>query len=175
MVIDNATGGILAMTGGFSYPLSQLNRATQSWRQPGSAFKPVTYLAALGKGLQPTTMISDAPLTLPPIGKRKACARRRLLVARRTMTAGRARRIPLRTALEKSRNVPTAHLMARGIAATPEAGLKEICSLAQELQVYGKCVHFYPFVLGRPAGPPARPRALLRDGGQRRACCRTRI
>src|SRR4029078_11426497 len=44
IALDNKSGKILAMTGGFSYPLSQLNRATQSWRQPGSALKPVTYL-----------------------------------------------------------------------------------------------------------------------------------
>src|SRR5205823_140669 len=55
-------------TGGFSYPLSQLNRATQAVRQPGSAIKPLSYLAALGKGLQPNTLISDEPITLPPIG-----------------------------------------------------------------------------------------------------------
>ena len=51
VVLENETGRILAMTGGFSYPLSQLNRATQAARQPGSAIKPLTYLAALSKGL----------------------------------------------------------------------------------------------------------------------------
>src|SRR5262249_25755102 len=53
VVLENKTGRILAMTGGFSYPLSQLNRTTQAVRQPGSAIKPLSYLAALGKGLQP--------------------------------------------------------------------------------------------------------------------------
>src|SRR5262249_21300554 len=59
VVLENKTGRVLAMTGGFSYPLSQLNRATQAVRQPGSAIKPLSYLAALGKGLQPNTLISD--------------------------------------------------------------------------------------------------------------------
>jgi membrane carboxypeptidase/penicillin-binding protein len=63
------------MAGGFSYPLSQLNRATQSVRQPGSAIKPLSYLAALGHGLQPNTLVSDSAITLPPwaaiIGRRK--------------------------------------------------------------------------------------------------------
>jgi penicillin-binding protein 1A len=158
VVIDNATGGILAMTGGFSYPLSQLNRATQSWRQPGSAFKPLTYLAALGKGLQPTTLISDTRLTLPPMGNRKY-ARAGDWWSPHNYDNRSGSPIPLRTALEKSRNVPTAHLMARGIAATPQEGLKEICSLALELQIYGKCVHFYPFVLG---AQPVRPLDLAR-------------
>jgi membrane carboxypeptidase/penicillin-binding protein len=67
VVLENKTGRILAMAGGFSYPLSQLNRATQSVRQPGSAIKPLSYLAALGHGLQPNTLISDSAITLPPI------------------------------------------------------------------------------------------------------------
>src|SRR5215475_14389815 len=45
VVLENKTGRVLAMTGGFSYPLSQLNRATQAVRQPGSAIKPLSYLA----------------------------------------------------------------------------------------------------------------------------------
>ena len=56
------------MSGGFSYPLSQLNRVSQAMRQPGSAIKPLSYLAALGKGLQPNTLVEDEPITLPPIG-----------------------------------------------------------------------------------------------------------
>src|SRR6516225_5329552 len=64
VVLENKTGRVLALTGGFSYPLSQLNRATQAVRQPGSAIKPLSYLAALGKGLQPNTLISDDPITL---------------------------------------------------------------------------------------------------------------
>ena len=68
VVLENKTGRVLAMAGGFSYPLSQLNRVTQSRRQPGSSFKPMTYLAALNSGLQPNTLVDDAPITYPPIG-----------------------------------------------------------------------------------------------------------
>ena len=50
VVLENKTGRILAMSGGFSYPLSQLNRVSQAMRQPGSAIKPLSYLAALRKG-----------------------------------------------------------------------------------------------------------------------------
>jgi membrane carboxypeptidase/penicillin-binding protein len=71
-VLENKTGRILAMTGGFSYPLSQLNRTTQAVRQPGSAIKPLSYLAALGKGLQPNTLVMDEPITLPPLGGSRA-------------------------------------------------------------------------------------------------------
>ena len=67
VVLENKTGRILAMVGGFSYPLSQLNRTSQALRQPGSSIKPLTYLAALHGGLQPNTLVLDAPVTLPPI------------------------------------------------------------------------------------------------------------
>ena len=72
VVLENKTGRILAMAGGFSYPLSQLNRATQAVRQPGSTIKPLSYLAALGKGLQPNTLVDDDEITLPPIGGGRA-------------------------------------------------------------------------------------------------------
>ena len=72
VVLENKTGRILAMSGGFSYPLSQLNRMSQAMRQPGSAIKPLSYLAALRRGLQPNTLVSDEPITLPPIGRGRA-------------------------------------------------------------------------------------------------------
>src|SRR6185503_16432509 len=68
LVLENKTGRVLAMAGGFSYPLSQLNRVAQAARQPGSALKPLIFLAALNRGLQPNTTVLDAPITLPPIG-----------------------------------------------------------------------------------------------------------
>ena len=68
LVLENKTGRILAMAGSFSYPLSQLNRTSQTQRQPGSAIKPMTYLTALQKGLQPNTLVLNDPITLPPIG-----------------------------------------------------------------------------------------------------------
>lgn len=57
-------GAIRAMVGGRSYRDSQFNRATQAKRQPGSAFKPVIYLAALQSGLTPDTPIVDSPVAL---------------------------------------------------------------------------------------------------------------
>jgi len=63
LVLENKTGRVLAMAGGFSYPLSQFDRVMQGRRQPGSSFKPMTYLAALNHGLQPNTLVEDAPVT----------------------------------------------------------------------------------------------------------------
>jgi penicillin-binding protein 1A len=61
VAMDPHTGRVLAMSGGWSFERSQFNRATQAYRQPGSAFKPVVYLAALDRGLTPATIILDAP------------------------------------------------------------------------------------------------------------------
>ena len=52
------------MVGGFSFKLSEFNRATQAKRQPGSAFKPFVYAAALENGFTPSTLILDAPFVI---------------------------------------------------------------------------------------------------------------
>src|SRR3954451_7135067 len=64
VVLDANTGAIRAMAGGRDFRTSQFNRATAARRQPGSAFKPFVYLAALEKGMRPDDEVSDAPLTL---------------------------------------------------------------------------------------------------------------
>ena len=58
------TGRVLAMSGGFSFKLSEFNRATQAQRQPGSAFKPFVYAIALENQYTPSSLILDAPLVL---------------------------------------------------------------------------------------------------------------
>lgn len=60
--MDAVTGDIKAMVGGRNFSKSEFNRATQSKRQPGSAFKPFIYTAAFDKGMTPATVIVDAPL-----------------------------------------------------------------------------------------------------------------
>ncbi len=57
-------GAVRAMAGGVSYARSQFNRATQARRQPGSAFKPFVYLAAIEAGLSPWTVREDAPVRI---------------------------------------------------------------------------------------------------------------
>lgn len=64
VVMDPATGFIQAMVGGRDFEQSQFNRATQALRQPGSAFKPFVYAAALEKGRSPLSGVSDAPFSL---------------------------------------------------------------------------------------------------------------
>jgi len=58
-------GAILALVGGFDFERNKFNHVTQAWRQPGSAFKPFIYSAALEKGFTPATVINDAPFFVP--------------------------------------------------------------------------------------------------------------
>ena len=62
LCMETETGHVKAMVGGRDFRVSQFNRATQSRRQPGSAFKPIIYAAALDKGYTPATMIIDSPI-----------------------------------------------------------------------------------------------------------------
>src|SRR3954453_15372964 len=62
VAMDPWTGRVVAMAGGFSFDQSQFNRATQALRQPGSAFKPFVYAAALDNGYTPATVVMDAPI-----------------------------------------------------------------------------------------------------------------
>ena len=62
LAMDVPTGAIKAMVGGRNFVKSEFNRATQSKRQPGSAFKPLIYTAAFDKGMTPATVVVDAPL-----------------------------------------------------------------------------------------------------------------
>jgi penicillin-binding protein 1A len=64
LVLLDTDGGIRALVGGRNYAGSQFNRATKARRQPGSAFKPFVYLAALERGMRPETVTYDLPLSI---------------------------------------------------------------------------------------------------------------
>jgi penicillin-binding protein 1A len=159
LVLENKTGRILAMAGSFSYPMSQLNRTWQTQRQPGSAIKPITYLTALQKGLQPNTLVPDEPLTLPPIGSSIAgrdvisrefggTAREQDFWSPRNADYAEGGVFTLRRGLENSVNIVTAHLIDGGIDPDPEKSLDEVCATAVAAKIYTDCVRYYPFVLG---------------------------
>ncbi|MGH7031418.1 MAG: transglycosylase domain-containing protein, partial [Stellaceae bacterium] len=65
VVMDPHTGRVLAISGGFSFAISQFDRATQAYRQTGSAIKPFVFLTALDHGFTPSSRVSDAPISLP--------------------------------------------------------------------------------------------------------------
>jgi penicillin-binding protein 1A len=159
LVLENKTGRILAMAGGFSYPLSQLNRTSQTRRQPGSTIKPLTYLTALQKGLQPNTLVRGDSITFPPIGSRlwqdgtvvgeySGHWRARDYWTPRNYNHDSGGTYTLRRGLENSVNVVTAHLLEGGIDANPEMSLDEICTTAVAAKIYHDCARVYPFVLG---------------------------
>jgi penicillin-binding protein 1A len=64
IVVLDHEGGVRAMVGGRAWSRSQFNRAVRARRQPGSAFKPVLYLAALEAGMAPDTIVNDRPITI---------------------------------------------------------------------------------------------------------------
>lgn len=63
---EAGTGAVRALVGGFDFNLNKFNHVTQAWRQPGSAFKPFIYSAALERGFMPSTLVNDAPLAVDP-------------------------------------------------------------------------------------------------------------
>src|SRR6516162_10054765 len=65
VAMDPHTGRVLAISGGFSFEISQFDRATQAKRQTGSTIKPFIFLTALDHGFTPSTLIDDAPISLP--------------------------------------------------------------------------------------------------------------
>jgi penicillin-binding protein 1A len=71
IAIEAGTGLVKAVSGGTDFSASQFNRATQARRQPGSAFKPLIYAAALEHGLTPATIIVDEPIRLRGAGPRQ--------------------------------------------------------------------------------------------------------
>jgi len=61
IAMDPHTGRVLSLVGGYSFDQSQFNRVTQAYRQPGSAFKPFVYAAAMDEGYTPATQVLDSP------------------------------------------------------------------------------------------------------------------
>lgn len=142
VILENSTGRILALVGGFSYPMSQLNRVTQSVRQPGSTLKPLIYLLALSSGLSPDTRISNDPVRFEPLDKGGHAWMPKNYERHFSGT------VPLHTALEQSKNVATAHLLYGGIEQNPEDSLDRVCEAALEFNLYAECERVYPFILG---------------------------
>jgi penicillin-binding protein 1A len=64
VALDPNTGRVLADVGGFSFDMSQFDRALQAKRQPGSSFKPIVYAAALDNGYKPTSIVLDTPIEI---------------------------------------------------------------------------------------------------------------
>jgi len=103
LAIDNHTGQIEAMVGGWSFARSKFNRAVQAYRQLGSTFKPIVYTAAIDRGFTPSSIIVDAPVTYP--------AGNGQMYSPHNYDHGFLGPITLRYALEESRNIPAIKVM----------------------------------------------------------------
>ena len=122
VVMDPYTGRVLAMAGGFSFKLSEFNRATQAKRQPGSAFKPFVYAAALENGFTPSTLVLDAPFVIDQGEGLKTW---------KPENYGKKFYGPstLRTGIEKSRNLMT-------VRVAQQIGFKEITKFTDNFGIY---------------------------------------
>ena len=134
VVMDPHTGRVLAMAGGFSFAASQFNRATQAKRQPGSAFKPFVYAAALDNGYTPSSVVLDAPIKVDQGGS--------LGVWQPKNYGGRyAGPSTLRLGIEKSRNLMTVRL-------AKDMGMPLVAEYAHRFGVYDKLLPVLSMALG---------------------------
>lgn len=139
IILENRTGEIKAMVGGYDFEASQFNRATQAMRQVGSTFKPLVYATALERGMTPESILLDSPVSF-------------------TDALGRAWRpsnydgkfkgaIPLRLALAESRNVPTVRLAS-------QIGIHNVVVTARRFGIEGPLDPYLPLALGACEATP---------------------
>ena len=117
VVMDARSGDVLALVGGRDYNDSEFNRATQALRQPGSAFKPFVYAAAINAGLPATHQLVDQPLQYS-LGNGRVWEPR-------NYDGGYAGVVTMRNSLTNSRNVPTVRL-------ANEVGMRRVLSTAAQ-------------------------------------------
>jgi penicillin-binding protein 1A len=134
VVMDPQTGRILAMAGGWSYGMSQFNRAVQAQRQPGSSFKPFVYLAAMDAGFTPSTIVEDAPFEYAP-GYGQPVWRPS------NYGGGFLGPLTVRNGLEKSRNLMTVRMAA-------QMGMKRVVQVAKEFGIADNMGAYLPMALG---------------------------
>ncbi|AEI88845.1 MAG: Membrane carboxypeptidase/penicillin-binding protein [Candidatus Midichloria mitochondrii] len=134
VVMEPNSGRVFALIGGYDFTRSYFNRAIQAKRQPGSAFKTFVYLAALEEGYPPNAMILDDPITVSqgqgmPNWQPKNFGGQFFGL------------MTLRTALEKSRNIPTVRIIL-------ELGIEKIVQTAMALKIYNQPRYNYSVALG---------------------------
>ncbi len=134
VVMDPFNGEVKALVGGYSYISSEFNRATQAKRQPGSAFKPIVYAAALENGYLPNSLILDAPFVSEQgVG----------LKDWKPENYGKKFYGPstLRKGIEKSRNLMTVRI-------AQNLGFEKISSISKNLGIYEEVPELLSVSLG---------------------------
>lgn len=134
LAIDNHTGQIRAMSGGYSFERSKFNRATQAYRQVGSSFKPIVYTAAIDRGYTPVTTLMDTPASFSGGAGQPAYS---------PMNYDKKFEGPitLRHALEQSRNVPAVRVME-------QLGPKQVIAYARRLGLESPLPPYLAVALG---------------------------
>ena len=134
VIMDTQTGRVLAMSGGWSYGRSQFNRAVQAARQPGSAFKPFVYVAAMDAGLTPATIVADEPFSYSPGYGQPVWSPKNYggdFLGPATIQRG----------LELSRNLMT-------VRVAQQIGMKKVAEVAKEFGVVDSMGLYLPMALG---------------------------
>ncbi|MDC0473242.1 PBP1A family penicillin-binding protein [Pelagibacteraceae bacterium] len=134
VVLDPFNGDVKALVGGYNFKSSEFNRATQAKRQPGSAFKPFVYAAALENNYSPNSIILDAPIIAEQgVGLKNW----------KPENYGKKFYGPstLRKGVEYSRNLMTVRI-------SEQLGLKKILKLSKELQIYDEIPELLSVSLG---------------------------
>jgi penicillin-binding protein 1A len=156
VAIDPHTGRVLALSGGFSFAISQFDRVTQAERQTGSAIKPFVYLTALDHGFTPSTLVLDAPISIYQGPGLPLWTPGDYEPEYRGAT-------PLRVGLEQSLNTLTARV----------AEIVGLDAIAHTVETFGILDHMpreYSFVLGAGDTTPMHltaAYAMLANGGER--------
>ncbi|WP_075214620.1 penicillin-binding protein 1A [Mongoliimonas terrestris] len=156
VAMDPLTGRVRAMVGGFSYAQSEFNRATQAMRQPGSAFKPFVYSAALDNGYTPASVVMDGPIEVdqgPGLEMWRPS----------NYGGGFGGPSTLRTGIERSRNLMTVRL-------SQDMGMPLVAEYAKRFGVYDDMKPLLSFSLG--AGETTVLRmvnaySMIANGGRR--------
>jgi len=139
ITIQNSTGEIKAMVGGYNFETSEFNRATQAMRQVGSTFKPFVYSTALEKGLTPESTVVDEPVSFTDsLGR----------VWRPANYDGKFKgEITVRQALTESRNIPAIKIASL-------IGIKNVLVMARRFGLSGPLEPYLPLAIGACEATP---------------------
>jgi penicillin-binding protein 1A len=156
VAMDPHTGRVLAVAGGFSFAMSQFDRAVQAKRQPGSSFKPFVYAAAIDNGYKPTSIVLDAPIEIDQGPGKEAWRPENY---NKSQSLGPA---TLRVGIEKSRNQMTVRL-------AQDMGMPLITEYSKRFGIYDDLLPVLSMSLG--AGETTLLRltsayAMLANGGK---------
>ena len=133
VAIENRTGQIKAMVGGWNFNRSKFNRAVQAYRQLGSTFKPIVYTAAIDRGFTPSSILIDAPVSYP--------AGNGQIYSPHNYDHKFEGAITLRWALEESRNIPAVKMM-------DTLGAKNVLAYAKRFGFEEDFPPYLPIALG---------------------------